>query len=238
MMPKILAIETSEHYCSVAFFEGTTVLLQLIDSTERNHSQMLTVLINKLLEQLNLSVNLIDAVAISKGPGSYTGLRIGTSVAKGLCYALEKPLIAVSTLELMCYAALAAADRQKVVLDSSILCPMIDARRMEVYTQLFDVTLTPISSIEAKIISSETFTEILADRKLILFGSGADKVAFLYNNPNAVFLKDVRPMAEFMAQPAYDAYKQQRFENVAYFEPFYLKNFVATRATKKWLGDR
>lgn len=238
MIPRILAIETSEDYCSVALFEGKNLLDQVIDDTVRNHSQMLTVLINNLLSRNNFSVSLIDAVSVSQGPGSYTGLRIGTSVAKGLCYALGKPLIAVNTLEVLCYAALSEVSVRKHLSSTSLLCPMIDARRMEVYMQLFDSSVMPVSAIEAKIVASETFSEMLKERRLIFFGSGADKVEFLYNTANAIFVKNIRPLARFMIEPAYAAYENKRFVDVAYFEPYYLKNFVATRPSKNLLGNR
>ncbi|MGC8824861.1 MAG: tRNA (adenosine(37)-N6)-threonylcarbamoyltransferase complex dimerization subunit type 1 TsaB [Bacteroidales bacterium] len=237
MKSRILAIETSEEYCSVALFNGKNLIEQQIDNELRNHSQMLTVLINSILSKNDFSVSLIDAVAISQGPGSYTGLRIGTSVAKGLCYAIGKPLIAVNTLEVLCYAALADVSVKKQLSDTCLLCPMIDARRMEVYMQLFDSSVRPFSEIEAKIIASETFNELLKDRKMIFFGSGADKVEFMCKSPNAIFLKNIRPLARFMIEPAYVAYENQRFVDVAYFEPYYLKNFVTTRSSRSLLGN-
>lgn len=238
MITRILAIETSEDVCSVAVFENNQCLHYISDSAGKNHSQILTVLINKVLQEINLDVSLLDAVAISRGPGSYTGLRIGTSVAKGLCYALRKPLLAVNTLEILCYAVLEDPDFMRHRSGQPWLCPMIDARRMEVYMQIFDDQIKPVSTIEAKIVGSETFTEKLRTQKMIFFGSGSEKIAFLYHSPNAVFIKNIRPMARYMIGPALAAYQSGIFENVAYFEPYYLKNFVATRSTNKVLRGR
>jgi len=238
MITRILTIETSEDICSVAVFENQQCMIDMSDNTVKNHSQLLTVLINKALEKANLDISLIDAVAISRGPGSYTGLRIGTSVAKGLCYALRKPLLAVNTLEVLCYAALDDPDFMRHRSGQPWLCPMIDARRMEVYMQIFDDQIKPVSAIEAKIVGSETFSDMLRTQKMIFFGSGSEKIAFLYHSPNAVFIKNIRPLARYMIETALAAYHSGIFEDVAYFEPYYLKDFVATRSTNKVLRRR
>ncbi|MCX7985687.1 MAG: tRNA (adenosine(37)-N6)-threonylcarbamoyltransferase complex dimerization subunit type 1 TsaB [Bacteroidales bacterium] len=233
----ILCIETSENFCSVALSENGRLVLQLVDDSDRNHSQILTVLIDSLLKQVNLSVDSLSAVAVSRGPGSYTGLRIGTSVAKGICYAANIPLIAVSTLETLCYAALNDTFFNKNTSDL-LLCPMIDARRMEVYMQFFSRDVKPVSEIEAKIVSSDSFLPILKEKTVVFFGSGADKIERLYNSPSAIFLNGVRPYAQYMISSAFKCYSSNVFEDVAYFEPFYLKNFLPTKSGKNLLGSR
>ncbi len=233
MNVNILCLETSENFCSVALTSNNELIHQLVDFSYKNHSEILTVLIENLLKERNLSLSNIDAIAISKGPGSYTGLRIGVSVAKGICYSLSKPLIAINTLQIICYAA---KEIIKKNIDEFILCPMIDARRMEVYMQFFDNNFMPLNTIEAKIIASTTFSEILESKKVIFAGSGAEKIESLYNSENAVFIKGVRPLAKYMAIPAYQAFKENKFEDLAYFEPYYLKNFIPTKSTKKNLN--
>ncbi|MBL4669618.1 MAG: tRNA (adenosine(37)-N6)-threonylcarbamoyltransferase complex dimerization subunit type 1 TsaB [Flavobacteriales bacterium] len=222
----ILGIETSTKICSVAISDGNKLLALKEEGGEYSHSEKLTVFIQEILKGAGLKLEEIDAVAVSKGPGSYTGLRIGVSVAKGLCYALEKPLIAVDTLQAM---ALGGSKTEKF----DLYCPMIDARRMEVYTALYDDENKMVEMITAKIIDENSFVEVLNEKKIIFFGDGADKCeAILGSNSNAIFSEKGLPSAEYINQIAIQKFDKQEFEDVAYFEPYYLKDFVATTPKK------
>ncbi len=220
-MPLILSIETSTKVCSVALHRGETLLASSEILIERSHSKFITVLIEQLFTHSGEKTADLDAVAVSKGPGSYTGLRIGVSTAKGLCYALEKPLIAIGTLESMAYEV------NRFNSTKALLCPMIDARRMEVYCALYDSALTCVEEVHAKIIEREAFEELLAKQKLLFFGDGSGKCKeFLGTYANAVFIENVFPSAVNIGALALQAFEAKRFEDVAYFEPFYLKDFM------------
>ncbi len=227
-MSLILGIETSTKICSVAVSDGEKLLAIEEEGGEYSHSEKLTVFIQKVLDRAKLQLKDIDAIAVSKGPGSYTGLRIGVSVAKGLCYALDKPLIAVDTLQAMA-KNVAALDNSS----DSLYSPMIDARRMEVYTALYDNENNSVTPITAKIIDENSFSEELTAQKIVFFGDGADKCAeVLEKNSTATFIDEGLPSAEFVNQIAFGKYQKQEFEDVAYFEPYYLKDFVATTPKK------
>ncbi|MBK0381817.1 tRNA (adenosine(37)-N6)-threonylcarbamoyltransferase complex dimerization subunit type 1 TsaB [Pedobacter sp. SD-b] len=224
-MPLILQIETATQTCSVALAQDGKVL-QSIQKTEKNiHASYLTLFIEELLKKSERNYQDLSAVAVSMGPGSYTGLRIGVSTAKGLCYALDIPLIAVNTLE-----AMAAGFKQKCfsVNGNSLFCPMIDARRMEVYHAVFDDRLKPIAETAAKIIDEESFNDLLRDHKVYFFGDGAAKCEeLLGKNPNARVMDDYLCNADDLTFLALKKFNDHDFEDVAYFEPFYLKDFVA-----------
>ena len=223
-MSKILGIETSTKICSVAVSDGNKLLALKEEGGEYSHSEKLTVFIQEVLKKAALELENIDAVAVSKGPGSYTGLRIGVSVAKGLCYALNKPLIAVDTLQAMALGEINKAD---------LCAPMIDARRMEVYTALYDNNNETVQPVSAKIIDDSSFSEELTNKKVVFFGDGADKCKeILVRNPNAIFSDGGLPSAQYINQIAFEKFNKNQFENVAYFEPYYLKDFVATTAKK------
>jgi len=227
-MSLILGIETSTKICSVAVSDGEKLLAIEEAGGAYSHSEKLTVFIQKVLDRAKLQLKDIDAIAVSKGPGSYTGLRIGVSVAKGLCYALDKPLIAVDTLQAMARNVAALSNQA-----NALFSPMIDARRMEVYTALYNNKNNSITPITAKIIDENSFSEELTAQKIIFFGDGAEKcVEVLGENSNATFLDEGLPSAEFVNQIAFDKYQKQDFEDVAYFEPYYLKDFVATTPKK------
>lgn len=227
-MSLILGIETSTKICSVAVSDGKKLLALEEEGGEYSHSEKLTVFIQNVLGKVGMELKDLDAIAVSKGPGSYTGLRIGVSVAKGLCYALDKPLIAVDTLQAMAKnAALNCSDTDV------IYCPMIDARRMEVYTGLYNANNESKTPITAKIIDDHSFSEELNDQKIIFFGDGAAKCAeVLDQHPNAIFSDKGLPSAAFVNQIALEKFQQGIFEDVAYFEPYYLKDFVATTPKK------
>ena len=228
MHPLILHIETSTELCSVALSRGDQCLVVKENSDGRNHATMLTPFIEEALKSEGICVDQLDAVSVSAGPGSYTGLRIGLSTAKGLCYGAGIPLIAVSTLQAM---SLGFMQRHSVE-DCELLCPMIDARRMEVYTALFDNNGNEIKGISAEIITEESFAEQLAKHRIYFFGNGAAKCRSAIVHPNALFPDDFIHSARYMIQPALQAFNSQRFEDVAYFEPFYLKDFIAGKPKK------
>jgi tRNA threonylcarbamoyladenosine biosynthesis protein TsaB len=236
-MALILSIETSEKTCSIALGSDYELIGTLEISDERSHASMLTVLIEKLLLEKDIEINKLDAIAISKGPGSYTGLRIGVSCAKGISYALGLPLVSVNTLQLLAQGFIQSGFLRKMKIDSNnlLLCPMIDAKRMEVYRALFDNNAEPAGEIEAEIIHENSFGETLLTNKVVFFGSGAEKCKHLILHPNAFFADGFRPNASYMVSIAYDAYLQKKFESSAYFEPFYLKDFITTIPKRKSL---
>jgi len=233
-MAKILSIETSTGVCSVAYSEDGKVIASKELYQVNSHASNLTVLIEELFEQ-NATPELkdIDAVAVSSGPGSYTGLRIGVSTAKGICYALNIPLIAIDSMHVLTQP-LVDQEWNKSDLPYAF-CPLMDARRMEVYTAVFDKNLKLAESISAKIVDEETFAPLLNAHKVVFFGNGADKCKEVIKHDNAVFVDDCHPLAKNLALLAEKQFAQKQFEDVAYFEPFYLKDFVATTPKKKVL---
>tara|TARA_R110001592_G_scaffold348265_1_gene642337 strand:- start:928 stop:1578 length:651 start_codon:yes stop_codon:yes gene_type:complete len=213
--------------CSVALTtDGNTLASQKL-FIEKSHSTLLTVVIEQIMKQVGMEMAELDAIAVSKGPGSYTGLRIGVSTAKGLCYALDKPLIAVNTLLAM------ANEVNRQNHSQALLCPMIDARRMEVYTALYDGELNELEKTSAKILEENSFDETLNQKQVLFFGNGADKFMALKTGvANAVFIDNITPSAWSVGLLANQAFLRGDFEDVAYFEPFYLKDFVATKPKK------
>ncbi len=227
-MSLILQIETSTTSCSVALAQNGKVLSHKSINQRNIHAEVITVFTGEILAQNNLKFAELDAVAVSSGPGSYTGLRIGVSTAKGLCFSLDKPLIAVETLLAMAAGYLSRfgnPGKRKF-----LLCPMIDARRMEVYTALFDQDLNRIQETSAAIITAESFQEQLSQHKIIFFGDGAAKCkTVLGDHPNAVFIDDFLNEAADLTLLAKEKFRLKQFEDVAYFEPFYLKDFIGTK---------
>jgi len=233
-MSIILSIETSTKGCSTAIHQGTQLLALSELFHEKSSSGMLTTLIQHIVKVSGLDFEAIDAIAVAKGPGSYTGLRIGVSTAKGLCFTLDKPLLAVNTLQAMAWQVHNVAQAINAN-EIPLLCPMLDARRMEVYCALYKAdNLEQVSPTEAKIIDEQSFAEILETQKIIFFGDGAAKCeGVLGQNPNAIFLKEtINPSAKSIGVLAYEAYKNSQFEDVAEFEPYYLKEFMATTPKK------
>ena len=229
-MAIILSIETSTKTSSIAIHEDGILISSQHIHVEKSHSEYLAPSIKYLVETSGLQMNSIDAVAVSKGPGSYTGLRIGTSTAKGLCYALDAKLIGINTLEAMVYGI------KKYQFGDALFCPMIDARRMEVYCLIAKNDLSMVEPTQAKVIDEASFSDILAENEIVFFGNGAMKCASsLGNSENAIFIEDVDPSAEHVGALAWGAYVQNQFENVAYFEPFYLKDFIAKKPSGKKL---
>ena len=220
-------IETATTVCSVALSENGKALALKEVNNGYTHSENLTVFIEDLFSQTGCKPSELEAVAVSKGPGSYTGLRIGVSTAKGLCYGLGIPLISVSTLQAMAYRFINAPDRN-LNFQNSILCPMLDARRMEVYCALYDVQLNEVGPVQAKIIDAHSFEEQLRDKTIYFFGDGAAKCTQILNvHSTAVFSEGGDPSATALISFAEEAFKAGRFESVAYFEPYYLKDFIA-----------
>ncbi|SDT39062.1 tRNA threonylcarbamoyladenosine biosynthesis protein TsaB [Mucilaginibacter mallensis] len=221
----ILQIETATTVCSVALAKDGQVIAYRQINQRNIHAEVITVYIDELLTAEGLTYDNLDAIAVSCGPGSYTGLRIGISTAKGLCFALDKPLIAIETLEAMAYGVI---NDDQIINGDMLLCPMIDARRMEVYTALFNNKGERIQSTTAEIIDENSFSELLKNTKILFFGDGADKcIAVLGNNPNAQFIPDFTNSATHLTQKAAEKFIAKDFEDVAYFEPYYLKDFVA-----------
>ncbi|NOX48340.1 MAG: tRNA (adenosine(37)-N6)-threonylcarbamoyltransferase complex dimerization subunit type 1 TsaB [Chlorobi bacterium] len=225
-MANILCIETATTTCSVALTQGGDIL-SIKETTEKNaHSAKLTLFIDEILKENKLAFSDLDAVTISKGPGSYTGLRIGVSTAKGLCYALDIPLISINTLQSLAWG-MAKKHTDDKSGQETLFCPMIDARRMEVYAAVYDSNLKEVRETRADIIEANSFSDYLDQSRVIFFGDGADKCKGTIIHPNAVFMDGISPSAANMAIPAFQKYGQKKFEDVAYFEPFYLKDFIA-----------
>ena len=234
----ILHIETATDICSVAISEGDQLLALVESGPERSHATLLNAFIRKALKESGKELQQIDAVSVSKGPGSYTGLRIGVSTAKGLAYALEKPILASGTLENMAYGAEAQQAIRDLFLEygaALILCPMLDARRMEVYSCFFTSEKLVFRKVSADIVEGTSYIDILKKHHVCFFGNGADKCEKVITHPNAHFVNGVNPSAGHMINPVLKRYKNQHFEDVAYFEPFYLKDFIATTPKKKVL---
>jgi tRNA threonylcarbamoyladenosine biosynthesis protein TsaB len=231
-MALILNIETATEACSVAFSRDGYLSALKESQSERSHAMELTVLIETIIHTQSIKIQDLDAVAVSMGPGSYTGLRIGVSVAKGIAYSIGKPLIAVNTLQAMTYGIIT---KHKEIDYNAWFCPMIDARRMEVYTAFFDYSLNAMREIKADIIDSNSYLEILNAHKVIFFGDGAAKCKETIQHPNAIFIDDFRNSAQDMIQLSDRAFYENKFVDTAYFEPFYLKDFVAKIAKNKVL---
>ena len=227
-MANILLIETATQVCSVALSIDGKIVSVKEQSGQNLHASNLTLFIEEVIQSAALTYPDLDAVAVSKGPGSYTGLRIGVSTAKGLCYALEKPLIAIETLRMM--AAGFAAEYPGY---PGLICPMIDARRMEVYTSIFNSNLDVVEPTSAKIIDEESFSDLLSQHKITFIGDGAAKCAEALQAPNAAFNDLNYNSSKYMCALAHEAYLSGSFEDVAYFEPFYLKDFVVTQPKSK-----
>jgi tRNA threonylcarbamoyladenosine biosynthesis protein TsaB len=225
-MSLILQIETATASCSVALAkEGSVLAFKQVN--ERNlHAEVITRFIEEVITTTNSSYQQLDAIAVSCGPGSYTGLRIGISTAKGLCFALDKPLIAVETLEAMAFGVV---NYDGYVIDKNmLLCPMIDARRMEVFTAIFNMGGDKLQPTSAAIIDENGFSGLLDNNKILFFGDGAEKCrAVLSENPNAVFFPGFINSAVHLTQKAFNKFRKREFEDVGYFEPYYLKDFIA-----------
>ena len=227
-MATILNIETSTAVCSVALASvGKVIALQ--ESSQPNvHAEKIAVFVNILMEQAGLPFSALDAIAVGTGPGSYTGLRIGTSTAKGLCYALDKPLIAIPTLKAMAMASAELLKRKDIY-----YCSMIDARRLEVYTAIYDYKGNEVMPVEAKILDEYSFGDILNDIEIAFAGDGMPKLKKLSppDDTHHIWMDEVYASATNLVMLSEEAYLQRHFADVAYYEPFYLKDFVAGKKT-------
>lgn len=217
-MAFILSIDTSTSICSVALHNKGKVVAHTETFLDRSHSRNVSHMVDHVLNICEVSMQSLDAFAVSAGPGSYTGMRIGSSTVKGYCFALDKPLISVSSLYTI---AAQLAHKQPGVL----YCPMIDARRMEVYTAIYDSDLNEISKEEALIVTEESFTEQLAAQKMLFGGDGSLKFQNICVKTSALFATDTYPSALFMGKKAFEKFETQKFEDIAYFEPNYIKEF-------------
>ena len=226
-MSCILHIETSTAVCSVAVSEDAQVIYHEESRADANHhsaaAERLGTMVDEALSFTDSHAIPFDAVAVSGGPGSYTGLRIGVSMAKGVCYGRDLKLISVPTLELLCVPVLL----REQVPDDALLCPMLDARRMEVYAAIYDRALKPVRSIQADVVSADTYRQWLDQQPVYFFGNGAAKCMELIAHPNAHLLEGVEPLARWMQPLAERRLMNGQTEDVAYYEPFYLKDFVA-----------
>lgn len=227
-MSSILFIETSTDVCSVAVSHDGAIIFNKEDHTGPHHNEHLGSFVDEALSYTDNHALPLDYVAVSCGPGSYTGLRIGVSMAKGICYGRNLKLIAVPTLELLCVPVLL---REMVTDDDALLCPMLDARRMEVYAQVFDRALQEKRPIHSDVVDADTYKEFLS-HPMYFFGNGAAKCMKAINHPNAHLIEDIEPLAKNMLPLAEKRIAQGKFEDVAYFVPFYLKDFVAKQPRK------
>lgn len=227
-MSCILNIDTSTDVCSVAVSDGGACIFTEEDHKGPNHNEQIGRMVDAALSFAESHAIPLDAVAVSSGPGSYTGLRIGTSMAKGVCYGRDVKLVAVPTLELLCVPVLL----REQVGEGALLCPMIDARRMEVYAQVFDRALHVVRPIGADVVTADTYRAWLDKQPVYFFGNGAAKCMDTIAHPNARLIEDVKPLAKNMFPLAERRIAQGQWEDVAYFEPLYLKDFVAKAAKK------
>lgn len=234
-MALILCIETGTDICSVGLSrDGELVSLRESDEG-RDHAKRVGVFVDELLRETGIAPDELDAIAVGMGPGSYTGLRIGVSFAKGMCYGLQIPLVAVGSLDAL--AEVAIEDNEAGILDvkdwnDAVLCPMVDARRMEVYTRLFNAAGESLSEVSAEIVTEESFAEWRKDRQLVIFGNGAAKCREIL--PDATYV-NITPSARGLARLAEQRLQEGKTEDIAYFEPFYLKDFIVIPSKKKLL---
>ena len=226
-MSILLSIETATEACSCALIKDGQVLINKEDHIGRTHSSSLGIFVSEILEFVRENKLKLNAIVISSGPGSYTGLRIGVSEAKGLSYGLDIPLIAIPTPKIMAWIV------KNQVESNALLCPMIDARRMEVYSTFYDSSLNVVRETAADIVDQHSFANLLNDHQIVFFGNGAEKCKKELTHHNAQFLSNIIPLASAMYALGNEALEKKDFVDVAYFEPFYLKEFVATVAKNK-----
>lgn len=225
-MSCILAIETSTEVCSVALGQDGDTIFEKVCEENNAHTRHLATFVDEALSFANSHAIPLDAVAITEGPGSYTGLRIGTSTAKGICYGFNIPLITIPTLKMLCVRPLLYEELD----EDALLCPMIDARRMEVYAAIYDRSLRNIRETQADIIDETSYADYLEKQPIYFFGNGAEKCIDIIKHPNARFIPNIKANAKSMLPLAELAIAKNDFADVAYFEPYYLKEFVATKA--------
>lgn len=228
-MPTIIHIETATEVCSCVLSVANEIVVSKMNNDKMAHSKSLGVFVEEIMQVVRDNNMKIDAVSVSSGPGSYTGLRIGVSQAKGLSYGLNVPLISIPTPQIMAYSVKDKVDAE------TLLCPMIDARRMEVYATLYNNSLEIINDTDAQILDENSYSEILSERKICFFGNGAQKFIDIIDNENAIYIDNINPQATSMVQLALEKFNKKEFVDTAYFEPFYLKEFNATTSKKNIL---
>lgn len=228
-MANLIHIETSTNVCSVALSQDGKILWNKENYEGQSHSVLLGKYIEELVNFTRESTISLDGVVVSCGPGSYTGLRIGVSTAKGLAYGLDLPLLSVNTLQIMANHVIKSRETD----EQTWLCPMIDARRMEVYTSFYNKNGQLMRDIQAEIIDENSYSDVLKERKILCFGNGAEKCKKVLTSPDIEFIDNVHPLAKDMVELAEEAFLNKEFQDVAYFEPFYLKEFVATTPKNK-----
>ena len=234
--PLILHIETATDVCSVSVSEKDRLLSLVESGPERSHAILLNRYIRKVCAESGKELKDLDALSVSKGPGSYTGLRIGVSTAKGLAYALDIPIIATGTLDHMAFGARENPEIAGIIHqygEQVLLCPMLDARRMEVYSAIYTSGGTMKAKVSAVIVDKDSYKEFLREHHLCFFGNGAEKCRPVLDHPRAHFIEGIHPSSSHMVIPGLMKYREKKFEDVAYFEPFYLKEFLATKPRKK-----
>lgn len=232
----IICLETATNLCSVALCDSASVISLRESNEPKSHASKLTPFIVDILSENGLRASDLDAIAVSKGPGSYTGLRIGVSVAKGVAYAASIPLIGIETTLSMFWGISKSYNEIPDDENNTLYCPMLDARRMEVYYAIYDSKGKTIKDISAEIISEDTFSNISESQKIIVFGDGAEKCKGVIKRTNIHFADDYRISASHMHTPVFQAHKEHHYEDVAYFEPFYLKDFITSKPRKNILG--
>ena len=231
----IICLETATVLCSVALCNSAGIVSLRESSEPKSHASMLTLFIEEILKENNIKARELEAIAVSKGPGSYTGLRIGVSVAKGIAYAASIPLIGMETTRSMFWGISGQINNDLSIDNDSLYCPILDARRMEVYYALYDIRGKTVKDISAEIINEESFMTIPESRKIILFGDGAEKCKDVIKRKNIYFADNYKISASHMHKPVLQAFNDKHFEDVAYFEPFYLKDFITSKPRKNIL---
>ena len=232
----IICIETATNICSVALCNSAGPISLRESNESKSHASILTIFIMEIFKEKGIVATDLKAIAVSKGPGSYTGLRIGVSVAKGIAYAASIPLIGIETTLSMFHGISESLKDSQEAVDNPLFCPMLDARRMEVYYAIYDAGGKRIKDISAEIINEDSFINIPESQKIIFFGDGAAKCKEVIKRTNAYFAEDFRISASYMHKPVFQAFNDHHFENVAYFEPLYLKDFLTSKPRKNILG--
>ena len=227
-MSRILCVDTSSFICSVSVFENLSLISSNSSELEKSHSKLIIQLIDQSLKDAKIKINEVDAFAVSMGPGSYTGLRIGVSTIKGLCYSLEKPLISINTLEILSKSALNHINNY----NDFFICPMIDARRMEVFTKMLDNDFNEVEKDKALILDDKSFNDIGGGKSIYFFGDGSNKFQKITNNKNFHFIDNIISSSKHMGELANIKYENNQFENLTTFEPFYIKDFFIVNKNK------
>jgi len=227
-MSRILCVDTSSFICSVSVFENLSLISSNSTEVEKSHSKLIIQLIDQSLKDAKIKINEVDAFAVSMGPGSYTGLRIGVSTIKGLCYSLEKPLISINTLEILSKSAFNHINDH----NDFFICPMIDARRMEVFTKMLDNDFNEVEKDKALILDDKSFNDIGGGKSIYFFGDGSNKFQKITNNKNFHFIDNIISSSKHMGELANIKYENNQFENLTTFEPFYIKDFFIVNKNK------